>query len=123
MLHTFCSRDTYLHPELRMIGLGAPASRRLIFSHFNHSSPISKESSRSFFVYSEIAGIRICEPARRRRSQGVRRNTMHPKISRHLQCRAIIINPFAPYPICGRDFLPQEIYNRPVQQAKSNKRD
>jgi hypothetical protein len=50
----------------------SPGSAGVSPAHFFALQPLHaniQESSRSFLGYSEIPGIRICEPARRRRSQ------------------------------------------------------
>jgi hypothetical protein len=48
MPHSFCTKHTYLYPELRMIGLGAPASRRLTFPYYNRCSPITTQQPQRF---------------------------------------------------------------------------
>jgi len=45
MPHAFCSKYTSLYPELCMIGLGAPPSRRLTFPNYNHCSPITTQAA------------------------------------------------------------------------------
>jgi hypothetical protein len=72
--------------------LGAPPSRRLTFPHYNHCSPITTQAAAVLWLHSEITGIRFCEPAGRRRSQGAElcENT---KSMRHAARRRVYLAP------------------------------